>query len=201
MKKHQLIFKTSVLLFLSLNCAIFYGQETDNIDLDRFGGKTSLGFGIGDGLGPIVRQYLNAQTVLEAGLYAGSTLAPLENTGDSKLASDLHTEFGFMIDFAVHAYGKRFYKEEKRRIKVHGFTMRTGHVFGKFASSILAAGWTQEVFPERNPRRSFILEAGLKGYLPHWDARQNSINSDFDYKEPKVRPFPYLRLHWNFFVK
>lgn len=180
--------------------AAFLLQAQQQIQLDSIGGKTSIGFSLGDGLGPVMRHYLNTQTVLEAGMYAGATLAPQENNGNNP-AGNFNTEFGFMIDFAVHAYGKRFYKPQKNRIKAHGFTLRTGHVFGDFSTSLLSAGWTQEIFRERNPKHSFIFELGLKGYLPHWDAFKNSISSEFPYKEAKANGFLYLRLGWTWFVK
>ena len=201
MKNHSFVYKNLFLFLLYLSCTASYGQQTTNIDLDKYGGQTSFGFSLGDGLGPVVRQYLSPRTVLEAGMYYGSSLAPQENNNGDNPGGDFNTEFGFVIDFAVHAYGKRFFKEKKNRIKANGFTLRTGHMFGKFSTSHMAAGWTQEIFRERNPKRSFIFELGLKGYLPHWDAKENSMGSPFDYKEAKASVFPYLRLHWNWFVK
>lgn len=163
--------------------------QAQQVELDSVGGKTNIGISLGDGLGPVMRHYLNTRTVLEAGMYAGVALAPQEDNGGSNPGGAFNTEFGFMVDFAVHAYGKRFYKPEKNRIKAHGFALRTGHVFGKFSTSLLSAGWTQEVFRERSPKRSFIFELGLKGYLPHWDAFKNSEDSEIQYKMAEMVNF------------
>lgn len=192
--------KNAILPLLLITQLTLQAQTSADADLDVSGGKLGIGPSFSDGLGAAARYYLTQRTVLEGGLYLGNTLAPQEKNDDNPAAA-FNTQLGFMIDCSAHAFGKRFLKARKNRIKANGFVLRTGHQFGKFSTSMLAMGWTQEMFPAHKPNRTFIFELGLKGYLPHWNALENSLGSEFEYQEAKLRVFPFIRFHWNFFVK
>lgn len=166
--------------------------ETQTADLHAPGGAWGGGFSFGDGLLFTLRHARSEKMTFQLSSGLGATSAPTNDnfTGTENPGG---VAPGLVLEGGVNFYGKRFLKPGKQKIKAHGLAVRIGHLFGDFSTTQIAAAWTQEIFRQKSPRRSFNFELGLKGLISHWEP-----NGDYGDPWPVL---PFVRFHWHWYGK
>lgn len=166
--------------------------ETQTADLHAPGGAWGGGFSFGDGLLLTLRHARSEKITLQLSTGLGATSAPATDdfTGTENPGG---VATGFVLEGGANFYGKRFEKPGKQKIKAHGLAVRIGHLFGDFSTTQFTAAWTQEIFRQKSPRRSFNFELGIKGLISHWEP-----NGDYGDPWPVL---PFVRFHWHWYGK
>lgn len=164
-------------------------KETDEINLDDYGGKFSCGVAIGGGgiVGIPVRTYISPKLALELGVFYRP--AVILYTGGYYSADHFNS---IVLAGGPNIYLKK--KLKKNRIKLNGITIKGGIGFGDFSTYMLGGGWIHEKFYKRNKNRSFSVELGPCLIV--------TDNLPAEYYE--IFPSPvaiYWKLQWSFYRK
>lgn len=164
------------------------GKNRNDVNPDEYGGRFSYGPTIGGGglVGFPVQFRPSRLTALELGLYFRPII--LVNRSD-----DISFKGGAALAGGLFLYFSKHYNSYKRKVKLNGISLKTGHSFGTFSQTFGAVAWASERFQKRSPFKSFIFELGLGATSSHFKT--------LEYVDPGTQPLIYWKINWAFYSK
>jgi hypothetical protein len=96
------------------------------------------------------------------------------------------------LDFSF----RRFFNERSQKVRANGLFVQCSHVFGRFDSTDLSAGWSLEFFRLNRFKQSFLLNLGLG--VQHYPWIDDLQNANYNKSYSRFLPDLHFRLQWNF---
>ncbi|OFX88121.1 MAG: hypothetical protein A2W99_10765 [Bacteroidetes bacterium GWF2_33_16] len=159
----QIIIRTDEGYLLSFKYAeIEKVLQTEDINLDQYGGNFSYGVALGGAgvIGVPIRLHLSTKSAFEIGAYYRPAFVKITEEDWYDTYTDSYYLHSCVIFGGWNFYLGKYFKIKKQKIKLNGIAIKGGFGFGDYSTYLLTTGWIHESFKKRNTNHSFSLELG-----------------------------------------